>query len=212
MIRNSTGDMHDSRPLASSSGDPLLSQGGSRSGGGSTLMMGQRACSRQTARMKRGAEAMRPTPHADERAEADDIVVTGERYRINTLNCRLGDVRDAPQSISIIPREIIEQQAATTLARRPAQRLRDQHGRRRGRRRSGRRQSDAARLRCPQRHFRRRHPRFRQLHPRHVQRRAGRGGQGPVVGADRPRFDRRLYQHVHQAARAARPSSAAPSA
>ena len=31
------------------------------------------------------------------------------------MNSRLPDVRDAPQSISIIPREIIEQQAATTL-------------------------------------------------------------------------------------------------
>ena len=57
---------------------------------------------------------------ASEAAQPDDpdsqsIVVTGERYRINTLNSRLPDVRDAPQSISIIPREIIEQQAATTL-------------------------------------------------------------------------------------------------
>ncbi|QIK78406.1 TonB-dependent siderophore receptor [Sphingomonas piscis] len=48
-------------------------------------------------------------------APRDDIVVTGERFRINTLNSRLPDVRDAPQSISIIPREIIEQQAASTL-------------------------------------------------------------------------------------------------
>ncbi|HET9353362.1 MAG TPA: TonB-dependent siderophore receptor [Sphingomicrobium sp.] len=47
--------------------------------------------------------------------EGQSIVVVGERYRINTLNSRLPDVRDAPQSISIIPREIIEQQAATTL-------------------------------------------------------------------------------------------------
>lgn len=48
-------------------------------------------------------------------AGADDIVVTGERFRINTLNSRLPDVRDAPQSISIIPRAIIEQQSASTL-------------------------------------------------------------------------------------------------
>ena len=47
--------------------------------------------------------------------EGESIVVVGERYRINTLNSRLPDVRDAPQSISIIPREIIEQQNATTL-------------------------------------------------------------------------------------------------
>jgi len=45
----------------------------------------------------------------------DTIVVTGDAYRINTLNSRLPDVRDAPQSISIIPREIIEQQSASTL-------------------------------------------------------------------------------------------------
>src|SRR5687768_7539808 len=36
---------------------------------------------------------------------AADITVTGERYRINTLNSRLDDLRDAPQSISVIPRE-----------------------------------------------------------------------------------------------------------
>ena len=52
---------------------------------------------------------------ADAADSADTIVVTGERYRINTLNSRLRDVREAPQTISIIPREIIEQQAATTL-------------------------------------------------------------------------------------------------
>lgn len=52
---------------------------------------------------------------ADAADQPASIVVTGERYRINTLNSRLPDVRDAPQSISIIPREVIEQQAATTL-------------------------------------------------------------------------------------------------
>ena len=48
-------------------------------------------------------------------AGQNTIVITGERYRINTLNTRLPDVLDAPQSISIIPRDIIEKQAATTL-------------------------------------------------------------------------------------------------
>src|SRR5688572_5078728 len=47
--------------------------------------------------------------------ENESITVTGKRDRIETLNSRLGDLRDAPQSISVIPREIIEQQAATTL-------------------------------------------------------------------------------------------------
>jgi catecholate siderophore receptor len=45
----------------------------------------------------------------------DSIVVSGERERINTLNSRLGEVQDAPQSISIISREVIEQQSASTL-------------------------------------------------------------------------------------------------
>jgi catecholate siderophore receptor len=43
------------------------------------------------------------------------ITIIGERDQINSLNSRLGDVRDAPQSISIIPHEVIEQQAATTM-------------------------------------------------------------------------------------------------
>ena len=52
---------------------------------------------------------------ADTEAAAAPIVVTGTRNRINSLNSRLPDVRDAPQSISIIPRAIIEQQSASTL-------------------------------------------------------------------------------------------------
>src|SRR5687768_16647457 len=48
-----------------------------------------------------------------EGGSGEAIVVQADRYRINTLNSRLPDVRDAPQSISIIPRDIIEKQAAT---------------------------------------------------------------------------------------------------
>ena len=48
-------------------------------------------------------------------ADVPAIVITGEKYRINTLNTRLPDLRDAPQSISVIPREVIEQQSASTL-------------------------------------------------------------------------------------------------
>jgi catecholate siderophore receptor len=48
-------------------------------------------------------------------AAAPEITVTGKRDQINSLNSRLGDIREAPQSISVIPREVIEQQAATTL-------------------------------------------------------------------------------------------------
>ena len=55
------------------------------------------------------------TTDAADAPKKEDIVVTGSRYRINTLNSRLPDVRDAPQSISIVPREVIEQQSASTL-------------------------------------------------------------------------------------------------
>ena len=51
----------------------------------------------------------------DDQAGGNSIVVVGERERINTLNSRLGKVQDAPQSISIIGREVIEQQSASTL-------------------------------------------------------------------------------------------------
>ena len=116
------------------------------------------------------------------------------------LNSRLPDVRDAPQSISIIPREVIEQQSATTLR----DVLRNVSGISMAAGEGGGGPAgDNLTLRgfgCAQRHFRRRHPRFRQLHARHVQHRAGRGGEGSGVGADRPRIDRRLHQPVLQAA------------
>ena len=82
--------------------------------GGSSLFAGQAAMAAETA----PAEAAAATAAASG-AAADDagerIVVTGERFRINTLNSRLGDLRDTPQSVSVIPREVIEQQAASTL-------------------------------------------------------------------------------------------------
>ena len=52
---------------------------------------------------------------ASTEAPQDSIVVTGERYRINMLNSRLPDVRDAPQSISIIPREDHRAAGGSTL-------------------------------------------------------------------------------------------------
>ena len=62
-----------------------------------------------------GGAAAASADEADAPPGKDDIVVNGNRYRINTLNSRLPDVRDAPQSISIISREVIEQQSASTL-------------------------------------------------------------------------------------------------
>ncbi len=81
---------------------------------GSTLLIGSGA--------QAEAEADKADPEApggdwellaDE--AGDPIVVTAERERINTLNSRIGNVQDAPQSISIVTREVIEQQAASTL-------------------------------------------------------------------------------------------------
>lgn len=79
---------------------------------GSTLLIGGGAQAQE--------EAAPTTPDQDwealaDGAEGDPILVTGERERINTLNSRLGEVQDAPQSISIISREVIEQQSASTL-------------------------------------------------------------------------------------------------
>ena len=62
-----------------------------------------------------GKLAVTATARDRSRSRAQPIVVTGTRDRINSLNSRLPDVRDAPQSISIIPRAIIEQQSASTL-------------------------------------------------------------------------------------------------
>ena len=76
-----------------------------------TLLLGAEANAATTAPAPDDSET------ADEATEQprDPIIVNGTRYRINTLNSRLPDVRDAPQSISIVPREVIEQQAASTL-------------------------------------------------------------------------------------------------
>lgn len=86
---------------------------------GSTLLLGTGARAQETLVDPATSDATVATAvgasAATDADGSDSIVVTGERYRINTLNSRLPDVRDAPQSISIIPREIIEQQAASTL-------------------------------------------------------------------------------------------------
>ena len=85
--------------------------------GGSSLLMAPAALAAETESADADQpEAIAAAAAATAEDEAQpDITVTGERYRINTLNSRLGDLRDAPQSISVIPREVIEQQAATTL-------------------------------------------------------------------------------------------------
>src|SRR5690348_3323670 len=85
--------------------------------GGSTLMLAPTPLHAETEEETAPAADVSGAGGEDAAASEGkrDIVVTGERYRINTLNSRLGDLRDAPQSVSVIPREVIEQQAATTL-------------------------------------------------------------------------------------------------
>src|SRR5688572_9091660 len=79
---------------------------------GSTLLVGTSAAAEEavpaTAALP-GAEQDKDRQESDGKSE-EQVTVTGERYRVNTLNSRLPDVRDAPQSISIIPREVMEQQ------------------------------------------------------------------------------------------------------
>ena len=91
---------------------------------GSTLLIGGGAQAQQGPARDDAAQARPATPTedpfldgqgGDDAAPGDPIVVTSERDRINTLNSRLGDIQDAPQSISIISREVIEQQSASTL-------------------------------------------------------------------------------------------------
>ena len=83
----------------------------------STLLLGVEAQASETVAAATTDEeaAAADSEAADQRPKDDNIVITGTRYRINSLNSRLPDVRDAPQSISIIPREVIEQQSASTL-------------------------------------------------------------------------------------------------
>ena len=86
---------------------------------GSTLLMSGGAQAQQevaddTADVQL-ADAQGGGDEADGGGGGAAIVVTGERERINTLNSRLGNVQDAPQSISIISKDVIEQQAASTL-------------------------------------------------------------------------------------------------
>lgn len=83
-----------------------------------TLLIGADAHASELAATAAGAAdaAVATESSADAADQAQtDIVITGARYRINTLNSRLPDLRDAPQSISVIPREVMEQQAASSL-------------------------------------------------------------------------------------------------
>jgi catecholate siderophore receptor len=82
---------------------------------GSTLLIGSGAQAQDEAAQDPDQDVFLDGQGGDDAAPGESIVVTGERERINTLNSRIGNVQDAPQSISIIGREVIEQQSASTL-------------------------------------------------------------------------------------------------
>ena len=70
---------------------------------GTSLLLSAEAQAADGAAANAGAAAGEAAG-ADDQGAQPAIVITGERYRINTLNTRLPDLRDAPQSISVIPR------------------------------------------------------------------------------------------------------------
>ena len=84
---------------------------------GSAALIGGGAQAQEEAAQDVPSDAAVGGQGGDDEAGGRDssIVVTSEREQINSLNSRLGKVQDAPQSISIISREVIEQQSASTL-------------------------------------------------------------------------------------------------
>ncbi len=83
---------------------------------GSTLLLGGAAYAQDAGNTDVATPDAELGQGGDDMADGGNhIVVTSERERINTLNSRLGDVQDAPQSISIISKEVMEQQAASSL-------------------------------------------------------------------------------------------------
>ena len=85
-------------------------------------------------------------------------------------------IHETPQSITVVPQEVIREQAVVQPPRRAEERDRHQPRGRRGRRRAGR-QPDAARIQRAQRHLPRRAPRLRLLHARSFQPRVRRSAR-----------------------------------
>ena len=90
-------------------------------------------------------------------------------------------LRDTPQTITVIPQALMEEQARDDAARRAAQRA-GHHDSGRRRRHARRRPDGDPRLQRAHRHLHRRRPRLRRLLARRVQSRAGRSDEGARVG------------------------------
>ena len=135
----------------------------------------------------------------------------GDFSRKDTSLTKLpAELRDIPQSVTIIDKALMQSQGATSLTERAAQRAR--HHARRSRRRPDRQQHQPARLLGAHRHLPRRLARPRPVLPRHLRARVDRGADGSVLDAVRPRLDRRRDQPGAEAAdaQAAQPKSRLP--
>ena len=143
----------------------------------------------------------RPDRHLGHRVRRDDttedIPMTGGRrggqrreYRMQEPSLfKMPDLlKDTPQSITIIPQELMREQAVFSLRDAAAQRQRPQPQRRRGRLPG--RQPHPPRLLRAQRHLPRRHPRLGLVHARRLQPRSrsrcSRGRRRPCSGAAPP--------------------------
>ena len=132
------------------------------------------------------------------RGVRESVEVHGSLPRIDSPKLT-EPLRDIPQTITVIPRAVIEQQGATTLrdVLRNVAGITFQAGE--GGVPAGD-QLTHSRLQRPDGHLHRRRARLRRLLARFVQPRAGRDCEGPVVVDRRPRLDRRRDQPGEQGA------------
>ena len=142
----------------------------------------------------------------------DEIVVTEEaldRYRVDdsALSKLSESIRDTPQSMAMLSKEMLDDRGVHVAERRVAQRARH-HARRRRVQLAGQ-QPDDPRLQLARRHVPRRLARLRQLSARSVQSRGRRGPARAVVDPVRPRLDGRRDQSGDEAAAARRLTSVA---
>ena len=115
-------------------------------------------------------------------------------------------LRDTGQTVVVIPQQRVPGAERDVASRGTAEYAwhHDEHRRRRQRRHLLGRQRADPRVQRAQRHLRRRRPRCRADQPRRVQHRSRGSGEGPVVGHDRPRIDRRIDQSRQQGRRTPR--------
>ena len=157
------------------------------------------------------AWAQTPPPSSAEQKEGkDDVALPGVDVRSQRNQFKIEEpslyklpdpIKDTPQSITVIPEQVLDERAMFTLrdALRTVPGISLAAGE--GGRAPGR-QPHPARLPGRQRHLHRRGARPGPVLPRHLQPRVGRGAQGPLVGPVRPRLHRRHHQPGQQDAEA----------